>query len=59
MNATEAGRLCKVRGYIAQQSKPNIKLWKNEYGFWGAVVNAPGDDWETHDPEGEETSIVG
>ena len=59
MKATDAGKRCKVRGYIAQASNPKTKIWKNTYGFYQCLPNLPGDDWECHDPEGEETSIVG
>jgi len=59
MLATEAGERCKVRGYISQESSPEIKLWKNTAGFYQCLPNLPGNDWETHDPESEGTSIVG
>ena len=59
MTAKEAGEICKVRGYIAQKSVPEIKVWKNTHGFYQCLPNLPGDDWETNDPEGEAASIVG
>ena len=59
MNAIEAGEICKVRGYIAQKSMPDIRLWKNSMGFYQCLPNLPGNDWECYDPEGEETSVVG
>ena len=60
MTAQQAAKLCHVRGYISQDSNPEIKLWKNSFGFYQSVnVGLPGIDWNHYDPEGEETSIVG
>lgn len=59
MTAIEAGKMCKVRGYISQKSAPEFELWNNSIGFYQCLPNLPGNDWECHDPEGEETSIVG
>lgn len=59
MDAKEAGQNCKVRGFIAQKSNPEVKLWKNSVGFYQCLPNLPGKDWECHDPEGEEISITG
>ena len=55
---------CKVRGYIARKSRPNKKYWKNSR-YWDDLLmilrnmDMQASDWETYDPEGEETSIVG
>ena len=59
MTAKEAGEKCKVRGYIARTSDPELKISKNQVGFYSCLPNLPGDDWEHYDPEGEETSIIG
>lgn len=59
MTAQEAGERCHVRGYIAREADPRVKLWKNSIGFDQCLPNLPGNDWETYDPEGNETSVVG
>ena len=58
MDAKQAGKICHVRGYIAQESEPDIKLWKNDVGFYQNLPDLPGNDWVHYDPEGEETSIT-
>ena len=53
---------CKVRGYIARESVPWNKYWKNHPARLENRVPAKdqeADDWGIFDPEGEETSIVG
>lgn len=64
MRLEEAVERCKVRGYIARDSKPERKYWKNSLLFKDILtLFGPGDqganDWGHYDPEGEETSIVG
>lgn len=60
MKLIEAVRKCKVRGYISRDSKPTEKHWKNvEHPFYTIVKldDISATDWNTHDPEGDETSI--
>ena len=59
MEAIEAGEKCHVRGYIARESDPKIKLWKNDVGFYQCLPNLPGDDWETNDPEADDNPLLG
>lgn len=62
MTFDQACRLCLVRGYVARLSLPGIHIWKNHQILMKDRIPNElqvGDDWETHDPEGEETSIVG
>jgi hypothetical protein len=62
MTFDEAVRRCMVRGYVARESLPGIKLWKNhEIPIAERVPTdlQDGNDWDHFDPEGEETSIVG
>ena len=58
MNAKKAGLKCHMRGYISRESDPEVKVWKNDVGFYQCLPDLPGNDWEHHDPEGEETSIT-
>jgi hypothetical protein len=59
MKIKEAAEKCHVRGYIYSPSL-TTKLWKNSMGFDAAVNALPQEfnDWETHDPEGSETSLI-
>jgi ethanolamine ammonia-lyase large subunit len=56
---------CKIRGYIARESTPEIKYWKNsdktiiERVLERQKDDIYEDDWECFDPENEETSIIG
>lgn len=62
MTFEQACRLCLVRGYVARDSLPGIHIWKNHTIPMQdriPVELQTGTDWETYDPEGEETSIVG
>jgi len=63
MTFKDAVSRCKVRGYIARESKSNSsKYWKNHPERLEdrvPVWDQKADDWDTFDPEGEETSIVG
>lgn len=68
MKFRDAINQCKVRGYIARPNgyhhagPQDMKFWKNHNAPLECRV-APQDqvetDWQHHDPEGEETSIVG
>ena len=61
-NFIEAMGSCKVRGYIARDAFSDIKFWKNVPDSHNWIL-CPEDlratDWNTYDPEGEATSIVG
>lgn len=62
MTFEEACRSCMVRGYVARESLPGIKVWKNHDVPMHVRVPIDlqdGDDWDDFDPEGESTSIVG
>lgn len=59
---------CFVRGYIARDAKPNDKYWKNgtRQGVYFddietilSLEDAIAQDWNAHDPEGGEMSLVG
>jgi len=53
---------CKIRGYIARKSKPHKNWWKNHtirLEDRVPIEEQKANDWNTFDPEGEETSIVG
>ena len=58
MKAREAAEKCHVRGYIARESDPEVKMLKNSFGFYQGIDWLPGDDWKTYDPEGEEASTA-
>lgn len=52
---------CKVRGYVARDSKPEQKYWKNHtipLVDRIPIKDQKASDWDHHDPEGEEYSIV-
>ena len=66
MDVFTAREHCKVRGYIARDSKPNEKYWKNTTPdspvHFINITNKEdleADDWGCHDPVGEETSLGG
>ena len=59
MTPIEAGEKCHVRGYIAQASSPETKLWKNSTGFYQCLPSLPGNDWECFDPEADEQPLIG
>ena len=62
MTLIEVMRQCKVRGYIARKSNPEKKYWKNHTEPFTTripIEDYNATDWECHDPEQEETSIMG
>ena len=63
MTLTRAKSFCMVRGYIARDSKPDQKFWKNSSDFDTKLKLLTNEDyfasdWSTHDPEGEEYSLT-
>ncbi|HEC65163.1 MAG TPA: hypothetical protein ENI23_07715 [bacterium] len=65
MKIEEAMGRCKVRGYIARISNPDVKHWKNTLTFsmllYGRLsfADRTAEDWNTYDPEADEYSLVG
>ena len=63
MLLAQAMDFCKERGYISRDSNPLIHYWKNSsywerLPIWISDEEKIANDWETHDPEGEEYSIT-
>lgn len=64
MRLNEAMSHCKVRGYIARESKPAVKHWKNSRHFelLPAILeqeDRDAADWKTYDPEADENPLLG
>lgn len=61
---TRAMEWCKVRGYIARKSKPDIHYWKNTLDFHDlprklSTNDRDAIDWAHFDPEADENPLLG
>jgi hypothetical protein len=65
MILAEAMEWVKVRGYIARESKPEEKYWRNTMFFRFLPTTLKNeddlnaDDWQTYDPEADENPLMG